>query len=75
MPLPEYWALAAARVADVGLSEFGDDEAVHPNRLRLARGVLLTAAILEVSDKPFLFGVDREGKFTGCLERRHRALM
>ena len=74
MPLPECWALAAARVADVGLSEFGDDEAVHPNRLRLARGVLLTAAILEVSDKHF-FGVDREGKFTGCLERRHRALM
>ena len=33
-----------------GLAEFGDDEVMHPNRLRLSLGAQLTAGILEVSD-------------------------
>jgi hypothetical protein len=40
------------------LAEFGDDEVVHPNRLGLTRGAQLASAILEVSDKFLLLGID-----------------
>ena len=40
------------------LAEFGDDEVMHPNRLWLALGAQLTAAILEVADKLLLLGVN-----------------
>ena len=53
------------------LAEFGDDEVVHPDRLRLALGAQLPAAVLEVADKLLLLGVDRDRRLTGCLERRH----
>ena len=53
------------------LAEFGDLKIMHTNRLGLPLGAQLTTAILEVSDKLFLLGVDRDRGFAGSLERLH----
>ena len=43
---------------------------MHPNRLGLPWGAA-PAGILEVPDQLLLLGVDRDGRLTGSLERRH----
>ena len=46
-------------------AEFGDDEVMHPNRLRPAFRTQLSSAILEVFDKLLLLGVDRDRRQPG----------
>src|SRR3977135_3053364 len=44
------------------LAEISDDEVVHPDRLGLSLWTQLTSAILEVANKFFLLGVDRDDR-------------
>jgi hypothetical protein len=50
------------------LAEFGNDEIMHPHRLRLTTRTQFAPAIPEVSDKLFLPGVDRDGRLSGGLQ-------
>src|SRR6188472_1252229 len=50
------------------LAEFGNDEIVHPDRLRITLEPQLPAAILEVADKLLLLGIDRDRRLAGSLE-------
>ena len=51
-------------------AELRDHKVVHPHRLGLALGAVLTAAILEIADQFLLLGVDRDRR----LARRQRRL-
>src|SRR5207342_3213174 len=49
-------------------AKLGDQEVVHPHRLGLTHGAVLTPAILEIADQLLLLGVDRDRR----LARRQR---
>jgi len=51
------------------LAQFGDGEVMHPDRFGIAFGAQFPTAILEVSDKLFLFRINRYGWLPSRLER------
>lgn len=53
------------------LTEFGDHEIMRRDRLGLTLRAQLTSAILEVANKLFLLGIDRDRRFADRLERLH----
>ena len=57
------------------LAEFRDDEVVHPDRLGLSLRTQLTPAILEVANKFFLLGVDRDDRLAAAWNAFTSALM
>ena len=57
-----------------GTAEFLDQEVMHPDRLGFALRTPCAAGILEVADKLFLLGIDRDHRLARgqCVSSRSR---